>query len=193
MTGTVLARVLLVDDTDSQLDPAERLEAHRRGLLHRAASVFVFNGAGELLLQRRASSKAAFSGKWANTCCTHARPGEAIVETGERRLREEMGLEVALTHVGSFIYVARDPVSRLIEHEFDHVLVGVTDVEPILDLAEADETRWVDLDVLRRSVDDPEYAPWLGHALRSFPDLDPALPEDWNRTHDQRHGGAGDQ
>lgn len=163
--------VILVDDEDVEVDVANRDLAHRQGMLHRAVSVFVFNDAGEVLLQRRAPTKRTFAGKWANTCCTHPRPGETVLSAGERRLREEMGLVLALEHCGTFIYRAEDPGSGYVEHELDHVLVGRTQAVPRLKPDEADGYRWMSLDELSAVVSGPEYAPWLRHALTEFPRL----------------------
>ena len=163
--------VIVVDADDVELATADRDQVHRQGVLHRAVSVFLFNDRGELLLQRRASTKATFAGKWANTCCTHPRPGEDLVSAGERRLAEEMGLKVSLHWVGSFVYHAEDAASGYVEHELDHVLVGQSDRDPILDPAEAGEFRWVDVNWLRSEMSGTDYAPWLGEALTHFPDL----------------------
>lgn len=164
--------VILVDHEDAEVDIADRDLAHRQGMLHRAVSVFVFNDRGEVLLQRRAPTKGTFAGKWANTCCTHPRPGETVLAAGERRLQEEMGLAVTLEHVGTFIYREEDPGSGYVEHELDHVLVGRTEAVPTLHPDEADDYRWMTLDELRTVVSGPEYAPWLPYALAEFPQFE---------------------
>ncbi len=46
--------VILVDENDNQLGLMEKMEAHEKGMLHRAFSVFLFNSKGEMLLQQRA-------------------------------------------------------------------------------------------------------------------------------------------
>lgn len=168
--------VVLVDHSDSMIGVESRLEAHRLGKLHRAVSVFAFNPDGMVLLQRRAAGKASFAGKWANSCCTHPRRGEGVVAAGERRLVEEMGMRVDLEGIGSFIYRAEDPVSGLVEHELDHVLIGVTDAEPQPNPHETDACKWVFLEDVRDAVSDlSTYAPWLGEALSAFPHLGPPV------------------
>ena len=49
--------VILVNEMDQEVGKMEKQQAHEIGLLHRAISVFLFNPKGELLLQKRASSK----------------------------------------------------------------------------------------------------------------------------------------
>ncbi|WP_298412727.1 isopentenyl-diphosphate delta-isomerase, partial [Hydrotalea sp.] len=98
--------VILVDINDEPLGLMEKMEAHQKGLLHRAFSVFIFNTKGELLLQQRAMQKYHSAGLWTNTCCSHPRYDETVIEAGERRLREEMGFSTPLQKIFDFIYHA---------------------------------------------------------------------------------------
>ena len=85
--------VILVDQDDQPLGLMEKMEAHEKGLLHRAFSAFLFNADNELLLQKRAKSKYHSGGLWTNTCCSHPRENEKLVDAVKRRLQEEMGIE----------------------------------------------------------------------------------------------------
>lgn len=124
-------KVILVNTNDEPVGSMEKMEAHRKGLLHRAFSVFIFNSMGDLLLQQRADDKYHSGGLWTNACCSHPSPGESTRSAAVRRLREEMGFAVPLEEVFSFIYRANFS-NGLTEHEFDHVFVGTYDgvVEP---------------------------------------------------------------
>lgn len=121
--------VILVDENDHIVGTMEKIDAHRSGKLHRAISVFVFNAKGELLLQQRAHNKYHSGGKWSNTCCSHPRPGEQTKDAAQRRLSEEMGLSCELEPAFNFIYNA-ELDNGLSEHEYDHVYIGTTSVEP---------------------------------------------------------------
>ena len=116
-----MENVVLVNTKNEVLGEMEKMEVHRKGLLHRAFSVFVFNSSNELLMQKRASSKYHSGGLWTNTCCSHPRLNETILDAGKRRLQEEMGFSTELTEMFSFIYKA-DLDNQLIEHEYDYVL-----------------------------------------------------------------------
>ena len=116
--------VILVNEQDEQTGTIEKMEAHRKALLHRAFSVFIFNGNGEMLLQQRALGKYHSPGLWTNTCCSHPRPGEKVEEAAARRLKEEMGIDTPLEKIFDFIYRA-DFENGLTEFEFDHVYTGV--------------------------------------------------------------------
>ncbi len=141
-------RVILVTETDTEIGDAPKLEAHRTGALHRAFSVFLLDCDGRVLLQRRATGKYHSPGLRSNTCCGHPRPGERTNDAARRRLREEMGIDCELSHASSFVYRA-DLEGELVEHELDHVFVGLTSDLPLHDSAEVSECRWIEVDELR--------------------------------------------
>lgn len=137
-----MEKVILVDEKDRETGQMEKLEAHRKALLHRAISVLVFNSRGELLLQQRALHKYHSAGLWSNTCCSHPRPGESNQNAARRRLKEEMGMECGLTHRHEFIYKAVLD-GGLTEHEYDHVFIGYSEQIPQPDPEEVMAFRWV--------------------------------------------------
>jgi isopentenyl-diphosphate delta-isomerase len=134
-------QVILVDPADRETGTLEKLEAHQKGLLHRAVSVILFNSQGEMLLQKRADGKYHSAGLWTNACCSHPRPGESPPAAARRRLKEEMGLSADLAFAFSFSYTAR--VGELIENEFDHVFTGLSDEFPVPDPSEVSEWKYM--------------------------------------------------
>lgn len=163
--------VILVDELDQQTGTAEKLFAHQNNLLHRAFSVFIFRSgtsSPEVLLQQRALGKYHSPGLWTNTCCSHPRPGEAVLAAGQRRLNEEMGFSVPLRDVGWFRYQAAFD-NGLSEHEVDHVLVGMADAGLVFtpNPAEVHAWQWVGIAELEQAIKrHPEsYTPWLAEAL----------------------------
>jgi isopentenyl-diphosphate delta-isomerase len=164
-----LNAVVLVDkcgrdlfNQDGRLSTIEKMKAHRRGLLHRAVSIFIFNDRNELLLQKRAVRKYHSPEKWTNTCCTHPSPGETPIMSARRRLSEEMGLVAELTEVFTFAYKA-DVGNGLIENEFDHVFLGVSNQNPSPNPAEVSDWTWVTIEELDQElIGNPErYSPWF--------------------------------
>lgn len=147
----MIEKVILVDTKDEQVGIMEKMEAHRKGLLHRAFSVFVLNYKGEFLLQRRALDKYHSPGLWTNTCCSHPRPGEDIVKAAERRLMEEMGLKCELVRGFDFIYKASFS-NGLTEHEFDHVFFGWCDNVPHINTKEVADWKYVPLKALEEDI-----------------------------------------
>lgn len=161
--------VILVDLHDREVGVAEKLEAHSHGWLHRALSVFVFDRAGQLLLQRRAADKYHSSGLWANSCCGHPRPGEPVIDAAQRRLREEMGIACQLQSAFSFTYRA-DVGRGLTENEVDHVFVGRFDGQVSPEPREVDAWRWISLAHLVAEVEaEPDqFAAWFPIALEKL-------------------------
>jgi isopentenyl-diphosphate delta-isomerase type 1 len=164
--------VILVDEQDNEIGQEEKLKAHQAALLHRAFSVIIYrrqNGVFEFLLQQRHIDKYHCGGLWTNTCCSHPRPGETVLDAGRRRLKEELSLDVPLTHIGSFSYKAHFD-NGLTEYELDHVLIGEYNPNQEIKLhpEEVQDVRWVAFSVLMRDLmSNPKiYTPWLKPALK---------------------------
>ncbi len=115
--------VILVNHNDEVVGVMEKMEAHEKAMLHRAFSVFIFDGQGKMLLHQRAIEKYHSGGLWTNACCSHPSPGEETEKAAHERLKFEMGFDTELTPAFSFIYKTGFD-NGLTEHEFDHVLIG---------------------------------------------------------------------
>jgi len=162
-------QVILVNEKDEAIGLMPKMEAHEKGKLHRAFSVFVFNDKGELMLQQRALHKYHSPGLWTNTCCSHQRLGETNIEAGKRRLMEEMGFETELRELFSFIYKA--PFDNgLTEHELDHVLLGYYSGTPEINPDEVAAWKWMGLDEIRQELEEsPEdYTAWFRIIFNRF-------------------------
>lgn len=144
-------KVILVDENDQKIGLMPKMEAHEKGLLHRAFSVFVFNSKNELMLQQRALHKYHTPGLWANTCCSHQRDGESSIDAGKRRLSEEMGFTTDLKETTTFIYKA--PFDNgLTEHELDHILIGKYEGEPNINPDEVADWKWMSLEEIKNDI-----------------------------------------
>lgn len=146
-----MQEVILVDSNDRPVGTMEKMEAHQKGLLHRAFSVFIFNDNNELLLQQRALEKYHSGGLWTNTCCSHPAPDESLEAAGTRRLQEEMGFSATLSRRFAFEYRV-DLDNQLIEHEYDHVLTGTYNGEILPDPQEVMAFRWISMNDLLAEV-----------------------------------------
>ena len=162
-------KVILVDKNDNQIGLMPKMEAHEKGILHRAFSIFIFNSENQILLQKRSSSKYHSGGLWTNTCCSHPRDGEDIIDEGARRLSEEIGIKADLNLSFNFIYRA-ELENGLIEHEFDHVLIGEFNGLPILNKDEAEDWKWISVEDLRKDIKENEkdYTVWFVIAFDYF-------------------------
>ncbi len=123
---SMMNQVILVNAQDEEVGTMEKIEAHRKALLHRAFSVFIFNSKGEMLLQQRAFQKYHSGGLWTNACCGHPSPGETTAAAAKRRLMEEMGFTTELDELFDFTYQYAFE-NGLTEHEYDHVFAGTWD------------------------------------------------------------------
>ncbi|OQB05699.1 MAG: Isopentenyl-diphosphate Delta-isomerase [bacterium ADurb.Bin212] len=159
-------KVILVNKNNRKIGEMEKLEAHQKGLLHRAFSIFVFNKDNELLLQQRNPKKYHSGGLWTNTVCSHPAPGETYNVAVHRRLKEEMGFDCTLVKLGCFIYRAAFP-NGLIENEYDCIFAGKYDgvIEP--NSEEISDHCWLNLEEISENIqDNPEkYTFWFKKIL----------------------------
>jgi isopentenyl-diphosphate delta-isomerase len=164
--------ILLVDDADAPLGTAAKLDAHRRGLKHRAVSALVRDSRGRMLLQQRAAGKYHSAGLWTNACCSHPRPDEGNDKAVSRRLMEEMGVDCDLEAL--FVAHYRATVSNdLIENELVHVFGGTFDGTVSPDPDEVSDWKWVPFaELLADLAEHPErYSIWFRHYLRHHGDV----------------------
>lgn len=167
MTDTIPAWV------NGELTPVDKMEVHRRGLRHKAVSVFVMDGE-DLLIQRRAEGKYHTPGLWANTCCTHPRWDEAPQDCAARRLREELGLTGLLPVYRDRVEYRAEVGGGLIEHEVVDVFLASLEGRPPLapDPAEVMAVDWVGIhDLCAEVIRRPErFTPWLRIYLDEYRD-----------------------
>lgn len=154
--------VILVDEQDRSLGVMGKMEAHQKGLLHRAISVFIINSKGEWLLQQRSFGKYHSGGLLSNTCCSHPKPGETAEEAAKRRLMEEMGMETELRKLFCFTYRANLD-HNLTENEYDHVFIGETDELPKFNPKEVQSWKYLSFSEIKEDANNhPEtYAVWF--------------------------------
>jgi isopentenyl-diphosphate delta-isomerase len=155
-------QVVLVDSNDNEVGRMEKLEAHQKGLLHRAFSVLLFNQNGDFLIQKRAVNKYHSGGLWSNSCCSHPFPDEDIEIAGKRRLLEEINIDTEVKKIFKFEYRA-ELDNDLVEHEMDHVMIGHTEKIGPVNLDEASEMKFISLEDLKRDMNqNPDsYTSWF--------------------------------
>jgi len=168
--------LILVDELDREIGRKRKSECHTgTGVLHRAFSIFVFNGNDELLLQKRAPSKPLWPNYWSNTCCSHPRWGETMEQAVERRLEQELGFTCPLEFLYKFKYHAQYGALGA-EHEYCWVYYGRYDGPIDVNVSEIADWRWVGVDALEAELKaEPErFTPWFkmewAHIRRNFLD-----------------------
>lgn len=160
--------IIKVDYNDNEIGYGEKIDIHRKGELHRAFSIFIFNDT-KVLLQRRQFNKYHSSGLWTNTCCSHPKVGEELLDSAKKRLNEEMGFSCDLKEVFSFKYKT-EFADGLIENEIDHVFIGCYDGKVSINLEEVCEYKWVEYDQLKVDVETNKeiYTYWFKYIIRHY-------------------------
>ena len=164
-----LQQVILIDEHDAPIGVMEKMEAHRKGVLHRAFSIFIFNDKGEMLLQQRADDKYHSAGLWTNACCSHPSPGEETIDAAHRRLKEEMGFDTELKKSFDFTYRALFG-NGLTEYEFDHVFIGNYNDPVQFNTSEVKAVAYKSIDEIERLIDEEpgQFTAWF---IIAFPKI----------------------
>jgi isopentenyl-diphosphate delta-isomerase len=162
-------KVVLVNENNEVLGLMPKMEAHEKGLLHRAISILLYNSNGEMLIQQRAKTKYHWPLIWSNAVCSHPRENEDFQDAAQRRLKEELNITCSLKEVYRFIYKAKDEQTGLIEHEYDVVYEGQFDGEIPFNPNEIESIRWIALDSLSQDIENqPEdYSFWFKEILKN--------------------------
>lgn len=162
--------VILVNLQDEPIGVMEKMEAHQKGLLHRAFSVFIFDKKGQMLLQQRAAQKYHGAHLWTNACCSHPYLNEPVEEAARRRLMEELGFTTPLQKIFSFVYKATVE-NNLIEHEYDHVFAGEYEGRIVVNKEEVCDHAYRSMSFIKRMLQEkPEqFTTWFRIA---FPQIE---------------------
>jgi isopentenyl-diphosphate Delta-isomerase len=157
-------RLILVDAADRAVGHLGKAQCHAgRGVLHRAFSLLIFNGGGDLLLQQRAPSKRLWPLYWSNSCCSHPRHDEGMETAIHRRLHEELGLRCPLHFLFKFEYQAQFDAAGA-EHELCSVYIGRSNDRLRINRAEILDWRWVSPPALEAELAGPgagNFTPWF--------------------------------
>lgn len=167
---TTEQELILVNEQDEVLSTCPKMEAHEKGLLHRAFSVMLYRhhqGQLQVLMQKRHAQKYHCGGLWTNTCCGHPSPHETTIDAASRRLFEETHIKIALKPKGSFCYIAKF-ANGLTEHELDHVFIAeYNEVPQDFNHQEISDMQWVEIATLKKEIDQhpAAYTPWLREVI----------------------------
>lgn len=155
----------LVNKKGERIGFIEKIEAHQKGLLHEAFSIFVFNEKNELLIQRRNPAKYHSGGLWSNTCCSHPSVNEDINLAIHRRLKEEMGFDCDLEKMFPLVYKIVNLNNNLLEYEYDYIFKGRIKgaISISLNPDEVSEYRWSNIpNILDEMKEKPElFTEWF--------------------------------
>jgi isopentenyl-diphosphate delta-isomerase len=158
--------LILVDESNRAVGTAGKTAVHRKGLLHRAFSIFIVDERGRIVLQQRSRKKYHSAGLWANSCCGHPRPGERTLAAAHRRLNEELGIFSPLSF-GFFSRYQTDLDKGMQENELVYVFFGPLTAPPRPDPAEVAKVELTNpAELKRRIAQQPNaFAYWLRHYM----------------------------
>lgn len=180
--------LILVDEHDVAIGTAEKIDTHRKGLLHRAFSLFIYCADKKMfLLQKMSKEKYHSGGKWSNSCCSHPYKSETWFESLQRAVCDELNLSLyinkdisckssdspvyldkTLSFAGSFIYSSK--YDELSEHELDYVFIYVVDSafnEINTNPSEVSEIKWLTIDEIEKWIEQSpdDFSTWFEKAF----------------------------
>lgn len=181
MKDVTFPKVILVNQNNQEIGVADKMNAHRQGLLHRAFSVFIFRETSiglEFLLQQRHHEKYHSGGLWTNSCCSHPQPGIPLLTCVANSLNHEIGITPPVHEIGTFIYKATF-ANGMTENELDHVFVAKISLDSAVLKPHPNEVsalKWLTLDeidlLLKENPD--QFTAWFAPAY--------ALVKKWTAT-----------
>lgn len=158
--GTKFVMHIDLDDNPTEMIP--KIDAHLKGIRHKAFSILIFNQSGEMLIQKRAKEKYHSGGLWSNACCSH-QITEDVLSEAKKRLLEELGIQCDLNYLFTFHY-SETVSNEMIENETDEVLIGIVDkcdIHP--NPAEAEKVKWMEYTSLVEDIkiNTDKYTVWF--------------------------------
>jgi isopentenyl-diphosphate delta-isomerase len=157
-------RVVLLDEAGRCIGSANKAAVHTRHTpLHSAFSIFLFNSAGEMLVQQRAWTKKTWPGIWSNACCGHPAPGEELQLAAQRRLSQELGLHGIELQLALPRFRYRAEYLGIVENEICPVFIGRCQREPRLNPAEVAHFDWVDWAAFTQAAQAADENPRFAH------------------------------
>lgn len=157
-------QLILVDLFDNEIGCGEKSDIHKKGLLHRAFSVFIYND-NKMLIQKRAYDKYHSGGLWANACCSHPQIGEDIYSAVHRQLEHELNIPpctCSVEEIFNFVYFQKYS-NNLFEYEYDHVFLSNYCGSFNANQTEIAEIKWITFHELKDDLlKNPEkYSTWF--------------------------------
>ncbi len=177
-------QVVLLDEEGHAVGTADKLGVHHAGTpLHLAFSCYLFDGAGNVLLTRRAADKRTFPGVWTNSCCGHPAPGEPLAEAVRRRVEQELGTSLSDLRLVLPRFRYRAEQDGVVENEMCPVYVALAPGPVDPDPTEVGETAWEPWAAFRAAVlsGTREVSVWCREQVEQLPAdplSAPVAPED---------------
>ena len=139
-----------------------REAAHRDGVYHLAAILFLVNSKGQVLLQKRSHTKQRWPGCWDGAGGGHVGAGELGLFCVIRELEEELGVRVEpgdVRYIGVYRSNTKDGAvwdAHFNEFYVAHKDVDIKDIK--LQASEVEDIKWVDFAKFKKMVKDRDAA-----------------------------------
>lgn len=100
-------------------------EAHKKGLWHASAQIWLYTPQGEILIQQRASCKDTYPNLWDISVAGHLSAGDTPVFAAIREIKEEIGISISAEALQFLKTIKRSkqPKPEMLDNEFNHLFI----------------------------------------------------------------------
>ena len=129
------------------------------GVYYKPVWIWIINSKGEILLQKRSSTKKIFPNRWDHAVCGHVKSGESAIDACVREVNEELGLKFdkkQFVFIGEFLEQIYWHIGQI------YFLKADIDISKLkLQKEEVDQVKWVDINGLKEILFSEQFGPFL--------------------------------
>ncbi|MBP9690927.1 NUDIX domain-containing protein [Candidatus Woesebacteria bacterium] len=161
----------LVDERDVVIGSVTRKEANSNPrIIHRAIEVLIYNTLGELLIQKRSSTKDVMPNTWTLSVGGHVNYGDSYDSSAIREIEEEIGVIVEksrLKLLGKIL--VRLPWENEYLQVYEYRMLEDTELH--INIEEISEVKFVSIQTLYAMLEDAtiEWSIFARETLKQFP------------------------
>lgn len=154
-----MEKIDVLDENGNQTgEVMTREEVHRLGLWHKCVHIWIINGKGEVLLQKRSAQKIMSPNKWTTATSGHLSAGDSNVQGAIRELSEEIGLQVNENEL-KYLFSVKESTINEEKHVIDNELIDVYLMKKEVDIKnlklqeeEVSDVKWFSYEEFKKMV-----------------------------------------
>lgn len=135
-----------------------REDVHKLGLWHKCVHIWIINGKGEILLQKRSEQKVTNPNMWTTATSGHLSAGDSSIEGAIRELSEEIGLKVNEDEL-NYLFTVKESKEKKPKTILDNEITDVYLMQKDIDISnlklqaeEVSKVKWFSYDEFKKMV-----------------------------------------
>jgi len=152
----------IVNEKDEIIGQADIIEAHKKGLLHRAVHIFIINSKGRLFCRQRSFKKSVYPGYWSTSAALHVMHGQSYDQTAKKCIKSILGIECDLKVIGKI------NLHDKIENETGPLYIGYSDEKMKFNKEQIEGGKFLTIDEIRQLAKKENVTPHLLYSLEVY-------------------------